>query len=267
MAREKLWTRIHLTPVLQAEADRDDVRRALAADARERELMKDVKGWEFGSVYTADRYVCPRRASGCTGGGLMGVGSCVLLIPLRPMRRLRFPRRSTSRCWPTSGSKLEAAHRLGLGAGRSGAGVCILAIRTVHSGRRRLRRQIGKFDRYHHHGSIDCSTNRPLPKTTLIHDILAPEIKRSTDRIKTSTCKMKRKYGPKTLPSTACHLPACHLHDCTISPVASGAIIPCKHLKVALIFAPNLASTHALHLNFFGLRSCKRHVYAQADGG
>ncbi|KAI5806214.1 GRIM-19 protein-domain-containing protein [Geopyxis carbonaria] len=59
MAREKIWTRIHLTPMLQAEADRDDVRRAWANEARERELMKDVKGWEGGSVYHSNRFIRP----------------------------------------------------------------------------------------------------------------------------------------------------------------------------------------------------------------
>ena len=61
MAREKIWTRIHLTPMLQAEADRDDVRRHWAAEAREKELMKDVKGWKFGSVYHSDRYTLHTR--------------------------------------------------------------------------------------------------------------------------------------------------------------------------------------------------------------
>ncbi|KAF8537085.1 GRIM-19, partial [Trichophaea hybrida] len=56
MAREKIWTRIHLTPMLQAEADRDDVRRFWAAEKREKELMKGVKGWETGGVYNSDRY-------------------------------------------------------------------------------------------------------------------------------------------------------------------------------------------------------------------
>jgi NADH dehydrogenase (ubiquinone) 1 alpha subcomplex subunit 13 len=62
MAREKIWTRIHLTPMLQAEADRDDVRRYFAAQAREKELMKDVKGWKEGSVYNSDRYVSVSRS-------------------------------------------------------------------------------------------------------------------------------------------------------------------------------------------------------------
>jgi hypothetical protein len=33
----------------------------LAADAREKELMKDVPGWKEGSVYNSDRYrLCPK---------------------------------------------------------------------------------------------------------------------------------------------------------------------------------------------------------------
>lgn len=57
MAREKVWARIYLTPMLQAEADRDDVRRHFAAQQREKELMKDVKGWDLGGVYNSDRLV------------------------------------------------------------------------------------------------------------------------------------------------------------------------------------------------------------------
>lgn len=59
LSREKMWIRIHLTPMLQAEADRDAVRRYLAAQDRERELMKDEKGWSFGSVYNSKRFVRP----------------------------------------------------------------------------------------------------------------------------------------------------------------------------------------------------------------
>ena len=39
LAREKMWSRIHLIPMLQAEEDRDQVRRQWADRARERELM------------------------------------------------------------------------------------------------------------------------------------------------------------------------------------------------------------------------------------
>ncbi|KAJ1898015.1 hypothetical protein LPJ66_003016 [Kickxella alabastrina] len=56
--REKIWARIHLTPMLIAEADRDEYRRKLAALERERVIMKDVPGWEAGkSVYHGTRYV------------------------------------------------------------------------------------------------------------------------------------------------------------------------------------------------------------------
>jgi len=50
LAREKMWQRIHLTPLLQAEEDRDQVRRMLADKAREKELL----GSET-SVYHSDR--------------------------------------------------------------------------------------------------------------------------------------------------------------------------------------------------------------------
>lgn len=44
--REKVWSRIHLVPVLMAEGDRDLYRREQAAIAREKEIMKNVPGWE-----------------------------------------------------------------------------------------------------------------------------------------------------------------------------------------------------------------------------
>lgn len=52
LAREKMWGRIYLIPVLQAEEDRDLVRRYYANKAREKELL----GSET-SVYHSDRYV------------------------------------------------------------------------------------------------------------------------------------------------------------------------------------------------------------------
>ncbi|KAI0335686.1 GRIM-19 [Cubamyces sp. BRFM 1775] len=52
LQREKVWSRIHLVPLLLAEGDRDTYRRQQAALEREREIMKDVPGWEPGkSVY------------------------------------------------------------------------------------------------------------------------------------------------------------------------------------------------------------------------
>lgn len=46
-----MWSRIHLIPVLQAEEDRDLVRRHLADKAREKELLG-----ENIRVYNSDRY-------------------------------------------------------------------------------------------------------------------------------------------------------------------------------------------------------------------
>lgn len=45
-----MWSRIHLIPMLQAEEDRDQVRRMLADKAREKELL----GAET-KVYNSDR--------------------------------------------------------------------------------------------------------------------------------------------------------------------------------------------------------------------
>jgi GRIM-19 protein len=50
--REKAWARIHLTPLLQAEEDRDQVRRHYADLAREKALL----GHE-SSAYNSERYV------------------------------------------------------------------------------------------------------------------------------------------------------------------------------------------------------------------
>lgn len=51
LAREKIWSRIHLIPLLQAEEDRDQARRYYADKAREKELLgTDSK------VYNSDRY-------------------------------------------------------------------------------------------------------------------------------------------------------------------------------------------------------------------
>lgn len=47
-----MWARIHLIPVLQAEEDRDLVRRHMADQARERELLGDNY-----KVYNSDRCV------------------------------------------------------------------------------------------------------------------------------------------------------------------------------------------------------------------
>ncbi|BGO97191.1 hypothetical protein JCM10296v2_001227 [Rhodotorula toruloides] len=57
LQRERAWSRIHLTPLLLAEGDRDAYRREQAALAREREIMKDVPDWEVGAKnYHSKRY-------------------------------------------------------------------------------------------------------------------------------------------------------------------------------------------------------------------
>lgn len=50
LERERVWSRLHLVPLLLAEGDRDAYRRQQAALEREREIMKDVKGWEVSTV-------------------------------------------------------------------------------------------------------------------------------------------------------------------------------------------------------------------------
>ncbi|KAI9045538.1 putative NADH-ubiquinone oxidoreductase subunit GRIM-19 [Aspergillus affinis] len=57
LAREKIWGRLHLLPLLQAEEDRDQVRRYYADKAREKELL----GSET-KVYNSDRFVRPTYA-------------------------------------------------------------------------------------------------------------------------------------------------------------------------------------------------------------
>ncbi|MCJ1432585.1 hypothetical protein MMC27_001942 [Xylographa pallens] len=57
LAREKMWSRIHLIPLLQAEEDRDLVRKHFADQAREKALL----GTET-SAYNGDRFVRPTFA-------------------------------------------------------------------------------------------------------------------------------------------------------------------------------------------------------------
>ena len=52
LGREKMWSRIHITPLLQAEEDRDQVRRYYADLAREKELLGTQS-----SAYNSDRWV------------------------------------------------------------------------------------------------------------------------------------------------------------------------------------------------------------------
>ncbi|KFY24109.1 hypothetical protein V493_05433 [Pseudogymnoascus sp. VKM F-4281 (FW-2241)] len=58
LAREKMWSRIYLIPMLTAEEDRDLVRRHLADLKREKELLGKTT-----SAYNSDRYVRPTFAA------------------------------------------------------------------------------------------------------------------------------------------------------------------------------------------------------------
>ncbi|OJJ60747.1 hypothetical protein ASPSYDRAFT_87324 [Aspergillus sydowii CBS 593.65] len=57
LAREKIWGRLHILPLLQAEEDRDQARRYFADKAREQQLL----GGET-KVYNSDRFVRPTYA-------------------------------------------------------------------------------------------------------------------------------------------------------------------------------------------------------------
>lgn len=75
LAREKMWSRIYITPLLQAEEDRDQARRYFADQAREKEL--------FGSTsrpYNSDRYESLRfLPAGYISGGGAGEDCCCAL--------------------------------------------------------------------------------------------------------------------------------------------------------------------------------------------
>ncbi|PYI33619.1 hypothetical protein BP00DRAFT_391797 [Aspergillus indologenus CBS 114.80] len=57
LGREKLWGRLHILPLLQAEEDRDQVRRYYADKAREQQLLGSEN-----RVYNSDRFVRPTFA-------------------------------------------------------------------------------------------------------------------------------------------------------------------------------------------------------------
>ncbi len=55
LARENAWSRIYLVPAILAEQDRDEYRRSQAALAREKEIMKDVEGWEVSAARVPEK--------------------------------------------------------------------------------------------------------------------------------------------------------------------------------------------------------------------
>lgn len=60
LQREKVWSRIHLVPLLLAEGDRLGHELEQQSRKQEGDIMKDVKGWEVGkSVYNNPQYYTP----------------------------------------------------------------------------------------------------------------------------------------------------------------------------------------------------------------
>ena len=51
LEREKVWSRIHLVPLIVAEGDRAAYHRRQADVAMEKAIMKDVPGWEVSSLF------------------------------------------------------------------------------------------------------------------------------------------------------------------------------------------------------------------------
>ena len=72
LAREKIWSRLHILPLLQAEEDRDQARRFFADKARERELL----GQET-KVYNTDKYVILQGTLYLDLGGKHANGSVI----------------------------------------------------------------------------------------------------------------------------------------------------------------------------------------------
>jgi NADH dehydrogenase (ubiquinone) 1 alpha subcomplex subunit 13 len=61
LKREKLWARLYILPLLQAEWDREWVVWKRDQDEKEREIMKDVVGWKVGeSCYKSGRFTPPK---------------------------------------------------------------------------------------------------------------------------------------------------------------------------------------------------------------
>lgn len=61
LKREKLWARLYLLPLVQAEWDREWMKWRDEQLAKETEIMKDVPGWKVGeSVYHNKRWAPPR---------------------------------------------------------------------------------------------------------------------------------------------------------------------------------------------------------------
>ncbi len=73
LGREKMWSRIYIIPLLQAEEDRDQARRYFADQAREKELFGSTS-----SPYNSDRYGPPESL--LPVGHVFGRGNCAMVL-------------------------------------------------------------------------------------------------------------------------------------------------------------------------------------------
>lgn len=82
LVREKMWARLYLTPLLQAEEDRDQVRRYYADKERANQLLgSDEK------VYNSERYVSPPYSSNPSHqANIVSSASSALPSPTPPAR-------------------------------------------------------------------------------------------------------------------------------------------------------------------------------------
>ena len=76
LQREKVWSRIHLVPLLLAEGDRDAYRRQQAALEREKAIMKDVPGWEVSGHSNGKMSGCSCSLAARHSGGLPHTRTC-----------------------------------------------------------------------------------------------------------------------------------------------------------------------------------------------
>lgn len=85
-----MWSRIHLIPLLQAEEDRDLVRRYYADKAREKALMgSETKVYHSGRYVSFDRRILQH----------VPLDTCVLRVALTPVHLFRSPRRFVLEHW------------------------------------------------------------------------------------------------------------------------------------------------------------------------
>jgi hypothetical protein len=87
LARENAWSRIYLVPAILAEQDRDEYRRSQAALAREKEIMKDVEGWEVSAAGAQRAAMSYRAVADSRPASRSTTGSGIPPAPLPSSKR------------------------------------------------------------------------------------------------------------------------------------------------------------------------------------